>query len=92
MPMYKEQSASGLQVEDSDMEVENEDCDIQKPQIQSNEYEEYMKGLEVNTILILELQMTNESVSNNCKSEGSGMQRFEDYLLGLLVESIEAFA
>jgi hypothetical protein len=30
--------------------------------------------------------MTNESVSNNCRSEGSGMQ-IENYLLGVSVES-----
>jgi len=52
--------------------VEDEDCDIQKPQIQSNENEEQMEDLALNTILIMELHMTNESVSNFCRNEGFG--------------------
>ncbi len=42
-------------MEDSNTEVENEDCEIQKPQIRNNEDEEQMKNLAINTILILEL-------------------------------------
>jgi hypothetical protein len=45
----------------------------QKRNIQSNESEEQMKDLTINIILILELQMTNKSVSNNYRSEGFGM-------------------
>jgi hypothetical protein len=57
-----------------------------------NEKEEHMKDLKVNTIFILELQMTNKSLSNNCRSEGSRIQRFEVDLLWVLVELIEVFA
>ncbi len=46
----------------------------------------------VNIILIFDLQMTNKSMSNNCKSEGFGMHRFEDDLLGILTESTTIFA
>jgi hypothetical protein len=74
------------------IEVEGEDCEIQKPQIWSNEDEEQMKDFVVNTILIMELQMINKSMSNNCKSEGFGMQRFEDDLLGVSAELVEVFA
>ncbi len=37
------------------MEMEDEDCEIQKPQIWNNENDEQMKEPTVNTILILEL-------------------------------------
>jgi hypothetical protein len=40
MPVYWEQNISGLQVKYFDTEVEDEEYDIQKPQIQSNEDEE----------------------------------------------------
>jgi hypothetical protein len=33
MPIYWEQSAGGVQAKNSDMEEENEDCEIQKPQM-----------------------------------------------------------
>ncbi len=59
---------NGLQVEDFDMEVEDEEYDIQKPHIWSNENEEQMEDGRwkmVNIILILELHMTNKSVNNN---------------------------
>jgi len=52
--------------------VEDEDCDIQKPQLQSNEDEEQIEDLALNTILIVELHMTNESMSNICRNEGFG--------------------
>jgi hypothetical protein len=35
--------------------------------------------------------MTNKSMSNNCKNEGFGMQRSEDNLLRILIESIIIF-
>jgi hypothetical protein len=66
--------------------VENEYCDIHKLQIQSNEDEKHMKDPAINTILFLELYMINKYVSNNCKSEGFGMQRSEDYLLRVSAE------
>ncbi len=64
----------------------------QNPQIQSNENEEHMKDPTINIILFLELHMTNKFVSNNYRSEGFGMQRFEDDLLGVLAESIDVLA
>ncbi len=91
MPVYWENNIGGLQAKDSDMEVENEDYEIQKPQIQRNEKEEQMKDLMVNKISILELQMTKNSVSNNCKSEGFGMQGSEDDLSRVLTKSIKVF-
>jgi hypothetical protein len=36
--------------------------------------------------------MTNTSLSNNCRNEGSGIQRFEVDLLWVLAELIEMFA
>jgi hypothetical protein len=35
--------------------------------------------------------MINKSMSNNCRSEGFGMQRYEDDLLRVLAESIKVF-
>jgi hypothetical protein len=51
-----------------------------------------MKDPIVKPILILELHMTNESVSNNCRSEGFGIQRSKDYLSRVLAESTKVFA
>ncbi len=51
-----------------------------------------MKDLEINKILNLELQMTNKSLSNNCRSEGSGVQKFEVTMLRALAESTKIFA
>ncbi len=90
--MYWEQNIGGLQVKDFDKEVEHEDYDIQKPQIRSNEDEEQMEDPNVNTILILELHMTNKFMSNNYRNEGFGMQKFEDELLRVLAKSAEVFA
>jgi hypothetical protein len=92
MPMYWEQSACGLLAKDSNMEVEDENCDIQKPKICSNEDEEHMEDPTVNTILIMELHMTNESVNNNNRNEGFGKQRSKDELSRLSTESIEVSA
>ncbi len=33
MPIYQEDNVGGVQVEDFDMDKEDEDCEIQKPQI-----------------------------------------------------------
>ncbi len=57
-----------------------------------NDEEEQMKDPEVNTILILELQMTKKSLNNNYKNEGSRIQKFEVNLLGVLVELTKVFA
>jgi hypothetical protein len=55
------------------MDKEDENYEIQKPQINNIKDEEQMKDLVVNTILILELQMINKFISNNCRSEEFGM-------------------
>ncbi len=72
MPIYQEQSGGGVQVENFDME-EDEDYEIQKPKMQSIENKEQMEDPTIKTILIFDLQMTNKSMSNNCRSEGFGM-------------------
>ncbi len=72
MLVYWEQNTSGLQAKDSYTKVEDKDCDIQKPQIRSNENEEHVEDLMINTILIVQLHTTNEFVSSNYKSEGFG--------------------
>jgi hypothetical protein len=48
--------------------------------MQNIEDEEQMEDLAINTILIFNLQITNKSMNNNCKSEGFGMQRSKDDL------------
>jgi hypothetical protein len=50
-----------------------------------------MEDLAINIILIFNLQMVNTFVTNNCRSEGFGMQRFENDLSRVLVESIIIF-
>jgi hypothetical protein len=56
-------------VEDVDRKVEDEDY---VTQIWRNEEKKKMEDLEVNIVLSLELQMTEKSLSNNCKSEALG--------------------
>jgi hypothetical protein len=91
MPKYLEQSASGVHAKKFDMEKEDENYEIQKPHMWSIKDEEQMEDLVVNIILIFDLQMTNKFVSNNCRSEGFGMQRFEDDLLTVSTESTMIF-
>jgi hypothetical protein len=51
-----------------------------------------MKDPMINIILIFDLQMINKSLSNNYKSEGFGMQRFEDDLSRVSIELTKIFA
>jgi len=60
--------------------------------MQNIEDEEQMEDLVVNTILIFDLQMTNKFVNNNYRSEGFGMQRFEDDLSRVSVELVQVFS
>jgi hypothetical protein len=78
-------------MENFDMEEDDENCEIQKPHMQSIAVEEYIKDPMVNTILVFDLHMTNKFVSNNYKSEGFGIQRSKDDLLGVSAESIKVF-
>ncbi len=91
MPIDWEHNLGGVQVEDFDTEEEDVDYEIQKPQTQNIEHEEQIKDLAVNIMLIFYLEVTNKSMSNNCKSEGFGMQRAEDDQLGILAEYLEVF-
>ncbi len=86
MPIYWEQSASGVQANNFDMEEEDEDCEIQKPQMQNTKDEEQVEDPMVNTILIFNLQMINKSVNNNYRSEGFGMQKSKDDLSWVSIE------
>ncbi len=78
MLIYWEQNVGGIQVENFNIEEENEDYEIQKPYMQSMKDEKQMEDLAINIILIFYRHMTNKSMSNNCRSEGFGMQIFED--------------
>ncbi len=71
------------------MKEEDEDHEIQKPHIHITEDEQQMKDPIVNTILILELQITNKFMGNNYKSKEFGMQKSEDDLSRLSCKSIE---
>ncbi len=92
MLVYWEWNASGVQVKNSDTEEEDENCEIQKPQMQNTKDEEQRENLMVNIILIFDLQMTKKSMNNNCKGEGFGMQRSNDDLTQVSAESTEVFA
>ncbi len=69
MLVYQEQNPSGLQEEDSDKVVENEDCVTQKSQMKGNDEKERMENPKVKIILILELQMRDKLLDNNYKSK-----------------------
>ncbi len=56
MLVYWEQSANGLQEDNSNMDMENEDNEKQQPQIWGNEKKQ-MEDSKVKTILILKLHM-----------------------------------
>ncbi len=51
-----------------------------------------MEDPAVTTILIFDLQMIDKSVNNYYKSEGFGMQDFEDDLSWVSAESVTIFA
>jgi hypothetical protein len=59
--------------------------------MQNTKDEKHMEDLTVNTILIFDLQMTNKFMNNTCKNEGFGMERFEDDMSKVFVESIKVF-
>ncbi len=54
MSIYWEQNVGGVQGKNSDMEEEDEDCEIQKPKMQNTKDEEQMEDHVVNTILIFD--------------------------------------
>ncbi len=90
MPMYLEQSVDGIRVKN--FNSEEEDCEIQKPQMQSTKDEEQMEDPAINTILIFDLQMISKFLNHNYKSEGFGMQRSEYDLSWVSVKLIKIFA
>ncbi len=79
-------------MENFDMEEEDENCEIQKPHMQSIEVEEQMKDPMVNIISIFDLHMTNKFVNNNYRSEGFGIQRSKDDMLRVSAQSTKIFA
>ncbi len=92
MLIYQEQSVSGVQAKNSNTKQNDENYEIQKPQVKNVAYEEQIKDLVVNTILIFNLQMNNKSMNDNYKSEGFGIQDFEDDLSWVSIESTIIFA
>ncbi len=74
------------------MKEEDEDYEIQKPQIWHNEDEDQIQDLEVKKILICDLHMPNKFKNNNRKSARFGMQRFKDDLLRISTASTKVFA
>ncbi len=74
------------------MEEEDENCEIQKPQLRHIKDEKQMKDLVVNIMLIFDLLMIKKSVNDNNNNEGFGMQRFENNLSRVLIESTKVFA
>jgi hypothetical protein len=69
MPIYWERSGGGLQEEDFDTKVEDEDYVTPKPHMNGNDEEERMEDLEVKTILTSKLQMKDKSLDDNYISE-----------------------
>ncbi len=91
MLIYWELNAGGIQAKNSGTKEKNENCEIQKPQMQNTKDEEQMEDPTVNTILIFDLQMTNKYVNNNCKNEGFGMQSSEDDLSRVSIKLAKVF-
>ncbi len=91
MLVYQEQSVGGVQAKNSDTKQDDENYEIQKPQVKNVVDEEQIKNPTMNTILIFDLQMNNKSMSNNYKSEGFGIQDFEDDLSWVPIESTIVF-
>ncbi len=87
MPIYWEQSVGGVQVVTFDIEEDNDECQIQKPQMKNDEDEKQIIDLAVNIIFIFDLQM-----SNNCSSVGFGMERSKDDMSKVFAESTVVFA
>jgi hypothetical protein len=77
MPIYWKQSASGVQMKNSNAEEENKSSEMQKPQMQNIEDEEQMENLVVNTVLIFNLQITNKSMNNNYKVKDLGCKNLK---------------
>jgi hypothetical protein len=59
--------------------------------MESTEDEEHMEDPMINTILIFDLEMINKSMSKNCRSTSFGIQKFENDLSRVLVESAIVF-
>ncbi len=78
MPIYWGQSVGGIQAENFDIKVDDEDYEIQKPHMKNVKDEEQIKDPTMNTILIFNLQMNNKFMNNNCRSEGFGIQISKD--------------
>ncbi len=60
MSVYWEQNVGGVYGNFFDTKEEDEDREIQKPQIHNIEDEQHMKDPMVNIVLILELYITNK--------------------------------
>jgi hypothetical protein len=54
--------------------------------MKNDEDKEHITNLAVNTVFILNMQM-----SNNCNNAKFGMQQFKDDMLGILVELVAIF-
>jgi hypothetical protein len=78
-------------VENFDMEEEDEDYEIYKPQMKNIEHEKQIKDHEIDIILIFDLEVINKSENNNCRSEGFGMQKAKDDRLRVSAKSLEIF-
>ncbi len=86
MPVYWEQNANGIKEANSNIEKDNEGCEIQKPQMENDEDKEQITDPMVNIVFIFNLQM-----NNNCNNVGFGMQRSKDDMLGVSIESVIVF-
>ncbi len=86
MSIYWGQSVGGIQVENFDIKVDDEDYEVQKPHMKNVKDEEHIKDPTMNTILIFDLQMNNKSMNSNCRSEGFGIQISKDDMSKTLVE------
>ncbi len=86
MPIYWEQSASGVQKVNLDTKEDDEGCEIWKPQMKNVKYKKHIINPVVNIVFIFYPEM-----NNNCKSVRFGMQRFKDDMSSISVETTVIF-
>ncbi len=84
--IYWEKSVGGIQEANSDIEEDNEGCQLQKPQMKNDEDKEYITDPIVNIVFIFDLQK-----SNNCNSTRFGMQKSTYDMSSVSVKSIAIF-
>ncbi len=87
MPIYWEKRVGGIQEANSDIEEDDEGCQIQKPQMKNDEDKKQIKYPTVNIVFIFVLQK-----NNNYISVGFGMEKSTNDMSSVSAELTIVFA